>query len=98
MRPGEDACVRIVRNGRYRYLCSSNGCTSYAKRGGVCYKHGAKVKRKMCSHIGCNSGARGKEGVCTRHGAVVKRAMCTAEGCTKWKVKEGLCKMHYKAN
>ena len=25
-------------------LCNSEGCTNYAQRGGVCMKHGVKVK------------------------------------------------------
>lgn len=58
------------RNGRR--LCSSNGCFSLARRGGVCTKHGAKVaSRKICSHEGCNKYAQ-KGGVCIRHGAKVK--------------------------
>jgi len=46
--------------------CKVEGCTTYAKKGGVCIKHGAKTKR--CSSEGCtNKALRG--GVCRRHGA-----------------------------
>mmetsp|Transcript_11863 Transcript_11863/g.17942 ORF Transcript_11863/g.17942 Transcript_11863/m.17942 type:complete len:178 (+) Transcript_11863:214-747(+) len=60
---------------RSRRLCSHEGCTNYAQKGGVCFSHGAK--RKECSYEGCNSGAiRG--GVCFRHGA--KRKECRERG------------------
>ena len=51
-------------------LCSHEGCTNGARKGGVCVTHGAKLKR--CSHEGCANQAR-KGGVCTTHGAKVKR-------------------------
>ena len=28
------------------------GCTNQAKKGGVCIRHGAKKKKKTCSHEG----------------------------------------------
>ena len=86
---GNDVCKevtdnilkRVFRNGRYRRLCSSNGCTSLAQKGGVCIRHGAVVKKTKyeCSAEGCSNHAQ-KGGVCKRHGAVVKRTMCTSEG------------------
>eukprot|EP00985_Skeletonema_marinoi_P028339 scaffold24583_cov72-Skeletonema_marinoi.AAC.2 len=51
-------------------LCSSEGCTNYAQKGGVCCscRHGAKVEVKKCSSEGCaNQVKRG--GVCIKHGA-----------------------------
>jgi hypothetical protein len=51
---------------KYRYTCSADGCTNAAKKGGVCVKHGAKVKR--CSSDGCTNMVV-KGGVCKRHGA-----------------------------
>ena len=57
--------------------CSHKGCTSYARKGGVCVTNGAKVKRcsfegctnqVRCSFEGCASSAQ-KGGVCWRHGA-----------------------------
>jgi hypothetical protein len=48
------------------YQCSHEGCTSLARNGGVCKKHGAKVK--LCSQERCNNQAV-KGGVCRRHGA-----------------------------
>jgi hypothetical protein len=47
-------------------LCSSEGCTNQAQKGGVCVRHGAKVIR--CSNEGCTNQAK-KGGVCMRHGA-----------------------------
>jgi hypothetical protein len=36
-----------------KYTCSHEGCTNYARRGGVCVRHGAKVK--LCRHEGCTN-------------------------------------------
>ena len=43
-------------------------CTNEAKKEGVCKRHGAKVKVKLCSSEGCTHEAI-KGGVCKRHGA-----------------------------
>ncbi len=39
--------------GRRRKICTTEGCTSRAERGGVCIRHGAKVKR--CNREGCTN-------------------------------------------
>ena len=52
-------------------ICSSDGCTNYAVKGGVCIRHGAKKTVKLCSREGCTNQAY-RRGVCCRHGA--KRA------------------------
>jgi len=62
---------------KYRYECSTDGCTTYAQKGGVCVRHGAKVK--LCSSDGCTNRSL-KGGVCFRHGTNRKR--CSSEGCT----------------
>ena len=49
-----------------RKLCSNEGCTSQARKGGVCWRHGAK---KKCNIEGCTSYAK-KGGVCWRHGTM----------------------------
>ena len=69
--------------------CSVQGCTSQAKLGGVCVKHGARVKR--CTHPGCRNQAV-KGGVCVGHGAKVKR--CNSVGCENQAVKNGVCIKH----
>jgi len=51
---------------KYQNKCSSDGCTNQVQNGGVCRRHGAKVKR--CSSVGCTKQAQ-KGGVCIRHGA-----------------------------
>lgn len=33
----------------YRYECSASGCTNAVVRGGVCIRHGANEKIKLCS-------------------------------------------------
>ena len=38
-----------MRHGAQVKRCSSDGCTSHAKKGGVCIRHGAKVESKRCS-------------------------------------------------
>ena len=68
---------------------SSEGCTNKIVKGGVCVRHGAKVKR--CSSEGCKNQAQ-KGGVCMRHGAKVKR--CRVEGCTNLIQRRGVCRKH----
>ena len=72
-------------------LCKEEGCTNQSKKGGVCYIHGAKVKRKTCNHEGCTNGAI-RKGVCQRHGA--KRKTCKHEGCTNNVIQGGVCIKH----
>ena len=69
--------------------CSSEGCTSFAVKGGVCVKHGAKVK--LCSSEGCTNQTL-KGGVCTKHGAKVK--LCSSEGCSNKAQQGGVCIKH----
>jgi hypothetical protein len=57
-----------MRHGAKVKLCSSEGCTSHAQKGGVCVRHGAKVEYKRCSSEGCTNYAQ-KRGLCKRHGA-----------------------------
>eukprot|EP00984_Skeletonema_dohrnii_P014681 scaffold6206_cov76-Skeletonema_dohrnii-CCMP3373.AAC.1 len=60
-----------------RKLCSIEGCTNKACKGGLCMRHGAKVK--LCSTGGYTNHAKngdicsrhGAEGVCMKHGAKV---------------------------
>ncbi len=62
----------------------------------MCFRHGAKYKKKSWSKEGCSKRAiRG--GVCIRHGA--KRpavALCAVEECTNQRAKGGFCKRHYR--
>jgi len=68
--------------------CSHEGCENRAVNGGVCQRHGAKVKR--CKVEGCTNQVV-KAGVCKRHGAVKQ---CNVEGCTDLSVKGGVCMTH----
>jgi len=52
-------------------LCSVGNCTNYAKRGGLCIKHGAQLKR--CSVDGCNNHIV-SGGVCFRNDAALVNA------------------------
>ena len=74
---------------KYRYECSADGCTNHVVNGGVCIRHGAKIK--LCSSEGCTNVAQ-KGGVCIRHGAKVKR--CSTEGCANQAKRGGLCWRH----
>ena len=75
---------------KHGYECSAAGCTTKARRkGGVCVRHGAKLK--LCSSEGCTNQAK-TGGVCRRHGA--KRKQCGSEGCTNIALKSGLCTKH----
>jgi hypothetical protein len=71
-----------------RKRCSHEGCTNFAKKGGVCVTHGAMVKQ--CSREGCTNKAV-KGGVCITHGAEVTCKCCTHEGCTNKARKGGVC-------
>jgi hypothetical protein len=39
----------VTKKKRRRYECSADGCTHRAVKGGVCIRHGAKVKIYLCS-------------------------------------------------
>jgi sulfur relay (sulfurtransferase) complex TusBCD TusD component (DsrE family) len=69
--------------------CKHEGCTNHAIKGGVCIRHGAKVKR--CNSAGCTNQAKNR-GVCMKHGVKVK--LCSTEGCTNQSQKRGVCKRH----
>jgi len=76
---------------RARKKCSVDECTKNAQSGGVCMRHGAKVK--PCSHEGCTNIVV-KGGVCVRHGAKVKVKSCSHEGCTNHARTGGVCRRH----
>ena len=61
----------------------------YAQNRGLCFRHGASVKR--CSAEGCTNQAT-KGGYCVSHGAIAKR--CSVEGCTKQARNGGVCISH----
>ena len=59
---------------KYRKLCSVDECTTYARSGGVCVKHGAKAtQRKLCTVEGCMTQAR-NGGLCQKHSNAVVQA------------------------
>jgi hypothetical protein len=77
---------------KYIYTCSYEACTNHVVKGGVCIRHGAKVRKKHCCfNKGCTNFAR-KGGVCARHGAKLK--LCSHGGCTNNAKKGGLCIRH----
>ena len=59
------------------------------QQGGVCVKHGAKIKQ--CKENGCTNNAR-KGGVCLKHGA--KKKQCKVDGCTNGVINGGVCIKH----
>ena len=63
-----------MKHGAEVKLCSNEGCTNIVQNGGVCIRHGAKLKRKLCSSDGCTTNIVQKGGVCYRHGAKVKQS------------------------
>ena len=65
----EELAAKKAAVNKYRQICSASGCTNVAVQGGVCFRHGAKVK--LCSREGCTNYAK-KGGVCIRHGATMK--------------------------
>ena len=86
-------CIFLLRSSSSGF--EDPGCTNKVVNGGVCIRHGAKTKRKICSDPGCTNVAL-NGGVCIRHGAKSYKRGCSATGCTtraKW---EGLCMRHHK--
>ena len=73
------------------YRCSADGCSSHIVNGGVCMRHGAKMK--LCSSEGCANYAK-NGGLCIRHGAKVARKLCNREGCSNQAVRGGVCVRH----
>ena len=75
------------------YSCNNKGCTNIVQNGGVCIRHGAKVK--TCSIEGCTNNVV-KGGVCIRHGAKRnrKKYTCSQEGCTNNALRRGVCMRH----
>ena len=85
----EELAAKKAAVNKYRKICSANGCTNVVVQGGVCGRHGARVK--LCSREGCTNYAH-KGGVCNRHGAKVQ--LCSREECTNQAKKGGVCIRH----
>ena len=64
------------------------GGMGFAKKGGVCIKHGGK---RLCKTEGCTNQAQAR-GVCINHGAKHKR--CNSEGCMNQAQTGGVCVKH----
>ena len=60
----EGVCIKHNKAQKKRTTCIHEGCTNRAVNGGVCIRHGAKVK--TCKHEGCTN-QRKQRGFCTRH-------------------------------
>ena len=88
---GAEGCTNKVQKGVDAAKFSSEGCPNQVQKGGVCKKHGAKPKVKLCSSEGCPNQAL-KGGVCMKHGAKIKR--CSSDGCTNVVVNGGVCVRH----
>jgi hypothetical protein len=88
---GEEKGVQTAAKKKYWYECSAEGCTNRAVKGGVCIRHGAKVK--LCSSDGCTNQAK-KGGVCIKHGAMWTKKRCSIEGCKHYAVNRGVCVRH----
>ena len=87
---GKERTKKVTRK-KYRKRCSADGCTNLAKKGGICMKHGAKVKR--CSSEECTNLAV-KGGVCIKHGATWTKKKCNIQGCNTYAKRRGVCKRH----
>ena len=78
-----------------RQTCGHDGCLNFVQRGGVCWKHGAKNKAKICMIDGCTNYAKGGcGGVCWKHGAKYKTKLFMKEGCFKLQLRNGCCVGH----
>lgn len=74
---------------QHRPRCSKQGCTNQVQQGGLCIRHGAKVK--MCTASGCTKLAQ-QGGLCIKHGASVK--LCSWGDCGKLAQRGGVCYSH----
>ena len=86
-----------------RKYCNKEGCGNQVQQGGVCFQHGARVKRfsqdgcprkrkyKRCSQEGCGRHVQ-QGGVCVEHGASVK--LCNQDGCRNQVRQGGVCIKH----
>ena len=72
-------------------MCTDDECTNKAHKGGVCIRHGAKLKR--CSCEGCTNRAL-RQGVCVKQGAKWTKKKCSIEGCASYAIKGGVCMKH----
>ncbi|KAH9099470.1 hypothetical protein Ae201684P_018485 [Aphanomyces euteiches] len=73
------------RNARCRFF----GCSSYARNGGLCTRHGGGRK---CVMENCKTPSQ-TGGLCRIHGG---GSRCRTEGCTKFARIRGLCSVHIK--
>lgn len=87
----EGATKRIARKKQTKKICAEDGCTKFVQSGGVCFKHGAKLKARRCKIEGCSHYVV-NGGVCIKHGA--KRKRCSIEGCSNNAQQGGVCIKH----
>lgn len=84
---------RIEKIKSRKRTCRVPGCLNRYQQGGLCIKHGAKVK--ICTFEGCTNHAKVR-GVCVRHGADITKwkKYCSFEGCSNVSVRKGVCVKH----
>lgn len=78
---------------QYRKICSAEGCTKIAQKGGACIPHGVNTQRKICIIENCTSIAQ-RGGLCHRHGGKKRIIRCKSCGCTNRSVKGEVCQRH----
>ncbi|OQS02716.1 hypothetical protein THRCLA_21346 [Thraustotheca clavata] len=76
----------VNRNAR----CRVATCTSYARNGGCCTRHGGGRK---CLMDNCSTPSQ-TGGLCRLHGGGTR---CKIEGCTKFARVRGLCSIHFRS-
>ncbi|OQR95236.1 hypothetical protein ACHHYP_00166 [Achlya hypogyna] len=69
--------------------CRVASCTSYARNGGCCTRHGGGRK---CLMENCSTPSQ-TGGLCRLHGGGTR---CKIEGCTKFARVRGLCSVHFR--
>ncbi len=97
VQPRRESGNKTTNKKRTRKICSIASCTSQARGGGPCQRHGSKAS--LCKLEGCtNQVINGR--VCIRHGAQVTpkikglRLRCSVETCTNFARNGGLCIRH----
>ena len=83
---------RILPNGSTQKLCTVRECGTFAKKRGLCVKHGGAAR---CAYDGCTTNARMNK-LCGKH---FRMTSCKEEGCTKKVIcRQGFCGSHVPYN
>ena len=73
--------------------CKIDDCENVVVNNGLCYKHGAVVRKYECKIENCTNHVV-NNGLCKKHGAKCNKYECKIDDCTNYVVNNGLCMKH----